>query len=42
MRAPSSNEIRPDSLTLMDVIQVDITWALTAQSGADPKDQRQS
>ena len=40
MRAPSSNEIRPDSLTLMDVIQVDITWALTAKSGADPNDQR--
>jgi hypothetical protein len=34
MSAPSSDEIRPDALVLVDVVQVDITWALVSLSSA--------
>ena len=35
MRAPSCDEIRPDAIVLVDVVQVDITWALEGAFGAN-------
>lgn len=37
MSAPSSDEIRPDALLLVDVVQVDITWALASPPSADSR-----
>lgn len=33
MSTQSSDQVRPDALTLMNVIQVDITWTLSTPSG---------